>query len=401
MRSRSLRRPLALEPVTSRPSQAQADSCCKTRPVHTPSVPGAASVSPAAVSRRSFLAAAAALGTVGITGLTPDGAWALPLQPLEPPPIADRATWAWDLPPTSIIPAEDVRFLLVHHTLQPANDYGADDVVDILRGIYRFHTGPDKGWPDIAYNFMVDRFGRIFEARSGSLTGPVQGSATGGNQGFSQLCCFLGDHSSEPPSEEAQASMIWLLAWLANRYEISLEPGATAGFVSRGSNRWPVGTEVTTATIAGHRDMSMTECPGNACYELLDTRFRPDAELAVRSTVSPTTTAVSTATATSTTSTSTSLSSSTTAESTTTDTERQTTAAATSNDDAGLATSTTAVDATDPEVAQPPLDTRPRSPAVSNTLAVLGIGTVVAAGSALAIRRRTRPPHPEDPSPQQ
>src|SRR5688500_18291358 len=44
-------------------------------------------------------------------------------------------------------------------------------------------------------------------------------------------------------------------------------------FVSRGSNRWPAGASVTTSTIAGHRDMSMTTCPGDAAYPLVKEAF--------------------------------------------------------------------------------------------------------------------------------
>ena len=60
-----------------------------------------------------------------------------------------------------------------------------------------------------------------------------------------------------------------MLAWLAGRDLVSLADGATTTFVSRGSNRWPAGTTVTTPTIAGHRDMSYTACPGDTLYPLL------------------------------------------------------------------------------------------------------------------------------------
>ena len=39
--------------------------------------------------------------------------------------------------------------------------------------------------------------------------------------------------------------------------------------MSRGSSLHPVGAEVTAATISGHRDMSRTECPGDAGYRLV------------------------------------------------------------------------------------------------------------------------------------
>ncbi len=191
------------------------------------------------------------------------------------PAIRPRADWGADLPPKGPLDSErpeDVRFLLVHHSVS-VNDYPVQAVPEELRSFYRLHTAPDKGWADIAYNFLIDRFGGIWEGRAGSVEAPVRGDATGGSQGFALLCCFIGDHRTVAPSAEAQASMVALLAWLAERYAIDPRPGATASFVSRGSNRWPAGASVTTTTIAGHRDMSKTACPGDAAYHLVRNDF--------------------------------------------------------------------------------------------------------------------------------
>lgn len=195
------------------------------------------------------------------------------LEPVEVAPdlaIVPRADWGGDLPPQGPLAPEapgDVRFLLVHHTAS-TNEYGPEGTVDQLRGFYQFHTG-DKGWPDVAYNFFVDRYGTVYEARTGSLEAPIRGDATGGSQGFALLCCFVGDFTAERPPLAATTSMVKLLAWLADTYAVDTAPGATTTFVSRGSNRHPAGQEVTTATIAGHRDMSLTSCPGDACYPIV------------------------------------------------------------------------------------------------------------------------------------
>src|ERR1700712_1496297 len=61
-------------------------------------------------------------------------------------------------------------------------------------------------------------------------------------------------------------SLTKVLAWLADRYGVDTSPGATTTFVSRGSQRYAAGAQVTTPTIAGHRDMSYTECPGDHVY---------------------------------------------------------------------------------------------------------------------------------------
>jgi hypothetical protein len=177
------------------------------------------------------------------------------------PSIRPREEWAVDRPPTGPLDDEDVRFLIVHHSASH-NGHTGDDVPAILRSFYDFHTS-QRGWNDIAYNFLVDAEGGIWEGRAGSLQGPVAGDATGGNQGFTQLVCVIGDYSTRQPTPASMTSLVELLAWLAERYEISTTAGSQASFASRGSNRHPAGTEVTTPTITGHRTMSLTTCPGD------------------------------------------------------------------------------------------------------------------------------------------
>ncbi len=189
--------------------------------------------------------------------------------------IIRRESWGGDLTPRDSLSAEergDVRFFLVHHSATP-NGYTQDRAVEYLRSFYRYHTSPAKGWADIAYNFLVDAYGRIFEGRTGSIGKPIRGDATGGSQGFALLCCFVGDHSVEPPTREAVDGMAALLAWLAQQYNIDTSPGAKAEFESRGSNLHPRGKIVETATITGHRHMSRTTCPGNAANLIVDGRL--------------------------------------------------------------------------------------------------------------------------------
>ncbi len=220
-------------------------------------------------------AAATALPAIAVPdrpplGLRPVGASPLDAAALRPD-IRPRSDWAGDdNPPGQLEVEDDVRFLLVHHTAS-TNDYGPDDVVDQLLGFHRFHTGPEKGWPDIAYNFLIDRFGGIWEGRAGSADGPVRGDATGGSQGYALLCSLIGDHAAQPVTDAARTSLVQLLAWLGATYEVDTAPGAMVSFPSRGSSRWPAETEVVARTISGHRDMSTTTCPGDQAYALLET----------------------------------------------------------------------------------------------------------------------------------
>lgn len=180
--------------------------------------------------------------------------------------IYPRDAWGADLAPTGPIAVETPQFLLVHHTAS-SNSYSS--AAGLIQSAYAFHTSAAKGWNDVCYEFFIGREGDVWEGRAGALTGPVVADATGGSQGFAQLICLLGDFTNQLPTDAAQDSLVKVLAWLSGRYAIDIGPGATTSFVSRGSQRWAAGTLVTTPTIAGHRDMSFTACPGDALYPLI------------------------------------------------------------------------------------------------------------------------------------
>ena len=218
-----------------------------------------------------LLAAAAAIAaTSQITSAAPIVASTiLPVQVMPALFVLPRDAWGADLPPKSAIQAESVQFLLVHHTAS-SNTYPLAGARDVLRATYAWHTSPAKGWPDLCYEFFVDHDGVVWEGRAGALGGPVRADATGGSQGFAQLVCLVGDFTTADPTQAMIDSLIKVLAWLAIRYGIDTAPGATTSFVSRGSQRYASGVPVTTPTIAGHRDMSYTGCPGDQVYFHLD-----------------------------------------------------------------------------------------------------------------------------------
>ncbi len=220
------------------------------------------------LTRRDVLAAAVGVAAATVFAGRAEPAAATPATAIEVTPglaVLPRAAWGADLPPVGPIATEDPRFLLVHHTQSP-NAYPAGGARAVIRSVYEFHTGPAKRWPDVCYQFFVDHDGGVWEGRAGALDGPVIADATAGSQGWAQLVCLIGDFTTVRPTPDARAALVRLLAWLAQRYGVDTAPGATVSFVSRGSNRWPAGTSVTTPTICGHRDMTYTECPGDAFY---------------------------------------------------------------------------------------------------------------------------------------
>jgi N-acetylmuramoyl-L-alanine amidase len=206
------------------------------------------------------------------------GAGALP----GPPGIVSRAAWGaagWATGnsgcgggPSYAAP----RFGVLHHTVN-GNGYGADQSDDLLRGIQAFHQRTN-GWCDIAYNFIVDRFGRVFEARGGGVDAGVMGGHTKGfNEGAIGVS-LLGDHSQGGVTPAALAGVRALLTW---KFAIhGIDAGASTIEVSGGSTKYPDGQVVGLPRLFGHRDVSLTSCPGGFAYPLL-TGLRRDVQSAV------------------------------------------------------------------------------------------------------------------------
>ncbi len=183
------------------------------------------------------------------------------------PPIIARAAWARGTQLPRVAPAYgEVKMAFVHHTENP-NGYSAADVPSMLRAIYAFHRDVN-GWNDIGYNFVVDRFGRVFEARAGGVDEPVVGAHAGGYNLVSTGIAVLGSFSGTPISAPARRTLQRLLAW-----KLALHGVATQGRVQVRVNpagavysKYPARARVSLPRIAGHRDADSTDCPGNSLY---------------------------------------------------------------------------------------------------------------------------------------
>jgi hypothetical protein len=128
------------------------------------------------------------------------------------PPIIARRAWARGMAPPRVAPAYGaVRLAFVHHTENP-NGYAPGEVPAMLRAIYTFHRYVN-GWNDIGYNFVLDSYGRIFEARAGGIDEPVTGAHAGGYNLASTGVAVLGSFTAAPISPAARGSLQRLLAW--------------------------------------------------------------------------------------------------------------------------------------------------------------------------------------------
>ncbi len=162
--------------------------------------------------------------------------------------------------------AENVRSIVVHHTVT-TNNYAQSQVDDMLRGIYRTHA-VINGWCDIAYNFLVDRFGTIWEARSGGTDLPVIGGHAKGFNTWTVGVAMLGDyHTGGSPTAAALAAVQSVAAWKLSLHGV--DPLGVNWLQNRSSNppmKYPTRAWVEVPAIVGHRDLGLTACPGKLLY---------------------------------------------------------------------------------------------------------------------------------------
>jgi hypothetical protein len=161
--------------------------------------------------------------------------------------------------------AAKVQFALVHHTAG-SNSYSAAQSAAIVRGIQTYHV-KGNGWDDIGYNFLVDRYGQVFEGRYGGVDRNVIGAHAEGFNTGSAGVAVLGTYGSAAPSAAARAALENLLAW---RLDVAhVDPLSMVTWTSGGNARFPLGVPVLLRAVSGHRDTGFTSCPGAAFYARL------------------------------------------------------------------------------------------------------------------------------------
>lgn len=137
-----------------------------------------------------------------------------------------------------------LRRAIVHHTVN-TNSYSPSQVPGLLRSVQAYHQDA-RGWDDIGYNFVIDRFGTIWEGRAGGIRNAVIGAHASNNNTGSVGVSFLGDATSSVASA-AVTSYGRLIAWKL--------------FLG--------GVRPSSSNVIGHRDVGQTSCPGSALYNRL------------------------------------------------------------------------------------------------------------------------------------
>jgi len=185
------------------------------------------------------------------------------------PAIVPRAAWGADQCPPRFGPSYgEVRMGFVHHTVS-TNDYGPQDSAAMVLAICRFHRNAN-GWRDIGYNFLVDRYGTVFEGRAGGIDQPVVGAQAQGYNSVSTGIANIGTFTSAAPTPAALHATAQLLAWKLSLHGVPVTGRVTVTSGGGASNRFKAGERVAFPRISGHRDADSTECPGGALYARLD-----------------------------------------------------------------------------------------------------------------------------------
>ncbi len=183
------------------------------------------------------------------------------------PAIVPRSSWRADERIVRAAPryAPLLRLAVVHHTAG-SGTYRPEQSAAIVRGIELYHVKAN-GWSDIGYNFLVDRYGQVFEGRAGGMQRNVIGAHAQGFNTGSTGVALLGTYSSARPTPQAERSLATLLAW---RLDVShIDPASSAMVAAGGNPRFTPGAGVYLRTISGHRDTGFTACPGDSLYARL------------------------------------------------------------------------------------------------------------------------------------
>ncbi|GAB7004221.1 hypothetical protein JCM18899A_16930 [Nocardioides sp. AN3] len=171
------------------------------------------------------------------------------------PYIYSRAQWGADekLREQTAPSYGTVHGAFVHHTVN-ANDYTAAEVPAIIRSIYTYHV-KSRGWRDIGYNYLIDRFGRIWEGRYGGVDRNVVGAHTENYNNDSFGASAIGNFDIAAPPQQVVGAFGALFGW-----KLALNG------VSAAARNVKIQGHVFASSIMGHRDTKSTACPGRYLY---------------------------------------------------------------------------------------------------------------------------------------
>ncbi|WP_197517061.1 MULTISPECIES: N-acetylmuramoyl-L-alanine amidase [unclassified Mycobacterium] len=198
----------------------------------TPDRPGEP---PGLLDRRQLLTLAGGLGVASILGACSTSTTGVRLTAATSAQLLCRDAWGARAARPGGKPHTITRMTLHHEAVVLGDNRNAPSR---LREDQRYHQD-QKGWIDIAYHVGVDRNGNIYELRSTEIAGDT---ATDYNTTGHFLVLCEGDFDQEAVSEAQLHGAALAFAWAVQNFRIA------------------------TDTLAGHRDLAQTSCPGANLY---------------------------------------------------------------------------------------------------------------------------------------
>lgn len=189
------------------------------------------------------------------------------------PKVLTRKQWGADESRAKPWPdlSAKLNAVYVHHTAG-TNSYTKAQSAALVRGIYAFHTGA-RGWPDIGYQFLVDKYGTIYQGRVDAIDDLPVGAQAGGYNTSTIGVSAMGNYDVVAPGSKVLSAIEQVVAWKA--YQYGLDPKAKATLItgsSTGSSvKAPAGSTIVVPAVLGHRDTNSTACPGRYLYAKLPT----------------------------------------------------------------------------------------------------------------------------------
>lgn len=178
-----------------------------------------------------------------------------PAEAFRAQDIVTRAQWGADETIRRNNPSYATpRFSVLHHTAG-SNTYTRAQAPGVVRGIYSWHVN-GNGWSDIGYNFLVDRYGTVYEGRFGGMDRGVVGAHARNYNSGSFGVAIMGNFEVGTPPQIAVDAASQVIAWKYAVHNIDPNPSATT--VHNGN---------VISRLVGHRDVGQTACPGRELYQ--------------------------------------------------------------------------------------------------------------------------------------
>ena len=128
-----------------------------------------------------------------------------------------------------------------------------------------------RGWGDIGYHVIVDKFGRLWEGRAGGLASTVVGAHAGGFNNGTFGVSMLGNYDVVNTTQPMTDAVAAIAGWKLSLFGV--DPLGSTVLTATGAagttSRYPDGASVRVPTIFGHRDVGSTACPGRYGYAKL------------------------------------------------------------------------------------------------------------------------------------